>query len=107
MIYMPRRSISSLQAELETLQQEAARIRSAGLVLESCWIGTSSPRGTAGKPSQGKDYYELRSRKPIFDGKKSRYVREAEVGEFREAIDSGRQLKVIQSRIERLREILR
>ena len=61
--------LEELRAELSTLQAEIARIKSEGRVLTDCWIAKAKPGG-----SKKKKYHRLKSRKPMFDGKKTEYL---------------------------------
>jgi hypothetical protein len=70
-------------------------------VLFDCWIAASKPGGTA---RTQKAHYQLRSRKPMFDGKKSKYLKIAEMRQYETAIARGKQLKQMDRQIEALRQ---
>ncbi|WP_204137408.1 DNA N-6-adenine-methyltransferase [Halomicronema sp. CCY15110] len=80
-------TLKAMQAEL---QAEIHRLQSQLYYLDA-WIDSSKPGGNArGSPAP---QYRLRSRQPIFNGRKSRYLRPAEVAEVRAAIARGRSLQ--------------
>jgi hypothetical protein len=63
--------IQDLQQELATLQAERTRISAEGEVLLDCWVAKSGAGGTTRTENL---YWQVRSRNPIFDGKKSKYL---------------------------------
>jgi hypothetical protein len=88
-----------MQAILDQLRADRLKLLEEG-VLTGCWLSTSKPRGTA---SQGaKPHYQLRSRLPQFNGKKSRYVAAKEVAAIAAQIDRGRQLAAIDRQLRQL-----
>ena len=88
-----------LLEHLKTLQAEKARVSNEGTVLVDCWIAISKPGGTARSTNA---HWQLRSRKPQFAGKKSKYLKAAEIGEYEAAIARGKQLKQLNKQIESL-----
>lgn len=89
---------------LEQLKAQRYALQTQGPVLFDCWIAESKPGGTAINASR---HLQLRSRKPQFNGKKSRYLRAAEVGKYRAAIACGkaikqlnREIRILERRIE-------
>lgn len=89
----------TLKAMQAKHQAEISRIQSQLYYLDA-WIDTSKPGGNArGSPSP---QYRLRSRQPIFNGRKSRYLRPAEVAEVRVAITRGRSLQKHTHTLERI-----
>jgi hypothetical protein len=58
--------MEDLKAELISLQAELDKIQSEGRVLTDCWIAKAKPGSKKNK------YPRLKSRKPIFNGKKDR-----------------------------------
>ncbi|MBE9100266.1 hypothetical protein [Vacuolonema iberomarrocanum] len=94
---------------LETLKTEKQQLEDQGMVLFDCWIAESKPGGTA---RTKKAHYQLRSRQPLFAGKKSKYLKVDEVGEYQAAIARGKairqlekQIAALQRRVERIEAI--
>lgn len=102
-------AFATLLENLETLKAEKRQIEDQGIVLFDCWIAESKPGGTA---RTKKTHYQLRSRKAQFAGKKSKYLKVPEVGEYRAAIARGKairqlekQIAALQRRVERIEAI--
>jgi hypothetical protein len=95
--------LQDLQQELATLKAERTRISTEGEVLLDCWVAQSSAGGTA---RTGKRYWQVRSRNPIFDGKKSKYLKASEVAEYEAAIARGKRIKALGKEIEKLQQRL-
>ncbi len=93
--------LEDLKAELLSLQVELARIQSEGRVLTDCWIAKAKPGG-----SKKHKYPRLKSRKPIFQGKKTEYlsINGSAVAEAEAAIARGRIVKKLNKRIQTLSE---
>ncbi|MBD1864813.1 MULTISPECIES: hypothetical protein [Trichocoleus] len=65
--------LQDLQQELTTLQTERTKISlESGEMLVDCWVAQTAAGGTA---RTGKRYWQVKSRNPIFDGKKSKYLK--------------------------------
>jgi hypothetical protein len=77
----------TLVSALDQLKAQRQVLQAQGPALFDCWIAESKPGGTA---INARRHFQLRSRKPQFNGKKSRYLRAAELGEYRAAIARGR-----------------
>jgi hypothetical protein len=92
-----------LLENLKSLEAERARIQAEGDALFDCWIAESKPGGTA---RTNKAHCQLRSRKPQFDGKKSKYLKVGEIGRYEAAIARGKQLKQLERQIETLSRCL-
>jgi hypothetical protein len=90
-----------LLENLKALEAERARISREGDVLFDCWLAVSKPGGTAKTTNA---HWQLRSRKAQFNGKKSKYIKAAEVGQYEAAIARGKQLKQLDQQIETLRQ---
>jgi hypothetical protein len=85
-----------LKAKLAELEAEVHRIRQQDFY-QNVWLGACRPAGTArGNVST---QYQLRSHSPIFNGKKSRYLKASEVSEAREAIARGWQIARLERKI--------
>lgn len=100
---------TAMLENLENLKAEKRQLEDQGAVLFECWIAESKPGGTA---RTKKAHYQLRSRQPQFGGKKSKYLKLDEVGEYRAAITRGKairqlekQIEVLQKRIEQVEAI--
>ena len=93
--------LQDLQQELATLQTERTRISSEGEVLLDCWVAQSWAGGTA---RTQKRYWQVRSRNPIFDGEKSKYLKANEVAEYETAIARGKRIKALGKDIEKLQQ---
>jgi hypothetical protein len=93
--------IQDLQQELATLQAERTRISTEGEVLLDCWVAKSGAGGTTRTENL---YWQVRSRNPIFDGKKSRYLKASEVAEYEAAIARGKRIKALGKEIEKLQQ---
>ena len=92
---------SELLKTLEDLEAERTRISGEGDVLLDCWLAESKPGGTA---RSQKAHWQLRSRKAQFNGKKSKYVRAADVEQYEAAIARGKQLRQLDRQIEALHQ---
>lgn len=65
--------LAELEARITTIEAQASRDPES--VVEG-WLGTTKSRGTAGIPSQDKDYWMVRSYEPrqTWHGKKQKYL---------------------------------
>lgn len=92
--------LEDLKAELLSLQSELAAIESEGRVLTDCWIAKAKPG------SRKKEYPRLKSRKPMFDGKKTEYlsINGIAVEEAEAAIGRGKTVKKLNKHIQTLTE---
>ncbi|OLP17262.1 hypothetical protein BST81_15700 [Leptolyngbya sp. 'hensonii'] len=90
--------LEELKTELATLEQELAEIYREGRVLMDCWIAQAKPGSHKNK------YPRLKSRKPIFNGKKTEYlsIQGPALEEAMAAIERGRRVKKLQKRIREL-----
>lgn len=97
---MPK--LEDLKAELLSLQAELDRIQSEGRVLTDCWIAKAKPGSKKNK------YPRLKSRKPIFNGKKTEYlsIHGCALAEAEAAIARGRAVKKLNKRIQSLSDRL-
>ena len=95
-------SLEDLKAKLLSLQAELARIQSSGRVLTDCWIAQAKPGNKKNK------YPRLKSRKPMFNGKKTEYlsIHGAAVAEAEAALSRGKAVKKLNKRIQTLNERL-
>jgi predicted flap endonuclease-1-like 5' DNA nuclease len=93
--------LEDLRAELSTLQAELTRIESEGRVLTDCWIAQAKPGG-----SKKKKYPRLKSRKSMFDGKKTEYlsIHSSAVAKAEAALARGKAVKKLNKRIQTLSE---
>jgi hypothetical protein len=93
--------LEDLRAELSTLQAELTRIKSEGRVLTDCWIAKAKPGS-----SKKNKYPRLKSRKPMFDGKKTEYlsIHSSAVAEAEAALARGKAVKKLDKRIQGLSE---
>ncbi|MBV8887986.1 MAG: hypothetical protein JO235_28865 [Chroococcidiopsidaceae cyanobacterium CP_BM_RX_35] len=91
---MPK--LEDLKAELLSLQSELARIQSEGRVLTDCWITKAKPGG-----SKKHKYPRLKSRKPMFNGKKTEYlsIHGSALTDAEAAIARGKTVKELNKRI--------
>lgn len=85
------------------LELEKTRISNEDDILFDCWLAQSKPAGTA---KTNHAHWQLRSRKPQFGGKKSKYVKVADVGQYEAAIARGKQLKQLNQKITRFQQLL-
>lgn len=94
--------VEDLKAELLSLMAELATIESSGRVLTDCWIALAKPGNKKNK------YPRLKSRKPIFNGKKTEYlsIHGSALVEAEAAIARGRAVKKLKKRIQTLSELL-
>jgi len=92
--------LEDLKAELLSLQVELASVQSQGRVLTDCWIAKAKPGSNKNK------YPRLKSRKPIFNGKKTEYlsVHGSALAEAEAALARGRVVKQLNKRIQTLSE---
>ncbi len=93
--------LEELKTQLLSLQAEIARIKSEGRVLTDCWIAKAKPGG-----SKKNKYPRLKSRKPMFDGKKTEYlsIHSSAVAEAEAALARGKAVKKLDKRIQGLSE---
>ena len=88
----------SKQPNITALKNQKCRLEEEGYLLD-CWIGKYRPGGTA----KGNNvYYQLRSRKPLGNGKKSKHLKTEELPHFRRLIANGRQLRRIERQLKKL-----
>lgn len=90
-----------LLEKLKSLEAERSQISSEGDVILDAWLAQSKPSGTA---RTSKPHWQLRSRKPQFGGKKSKYLKAAEVSQYEAAIARGKQLKELDRQIKTLQQ---
>jgi hypothetical protein len=88
-----------LQTRVELLKMERNRILNEGWYLQYCWLVRVKPGGTARTSRQ---YWQVRSRQEMFDGKKLKHLHADEVEEYRAAILRGRQLQQIDRQIAKI-----
>lgn len=82
------KSLSTLKRKKESIEQEG--------YLHGCWIELYRPGGTA----KGDNVYcQLRSRKPLSNGKRRRHLKTDEIAVYRQLIENGRKLKRIEREI--------
>ena len=95
--------LENLKAELLALQAELDKIQSEGRVLTDCWIAEAKPGS-----SKKHKYPRLKSRKPMFNGKKTEYlsIHGAAVAEAEAAIARGRAVKKLNKHIQTLNKRL-
>ena len=91
--------LGQIQVSVELLNLERNRILSEGWYLQYCWLVRVKPGGTARTARQ---YWQVRSRKELFDGKKLKHLHGDEVEDYRAAILRGRKLKQIDRQIAKL-----
>lgn len=96
---IPQTEYFKLLETLKNLEAERVRISNEGDVLFSCWLAPSKPGGTARTSNA---HWQLRSRQPQFNGKKSKYIKASEVGQYEAAITRGKGLRQIDKEIELL-----
>jgi hypothetical protein len=92
--------LEKLQTRVELLKIERNRILNEGWYLQYCWLVRVKPGGTARTSRQ---YWQVRSRQELFDGKKLKHLHANEVEEYRAAILRGRQLQQIDRQIAKLK----
>lgn len=98
-------TLSKSQEHLIALEAERAQLISEGWYLQHCWLVQVKPGGTARTDRQ---YWQARSRQPIFDGKTLKHLKtDEEVNDYRAAIERGRQLKQIKRQIDQVQQRLR
>jgi hypothetical protein len=88
-----------VQSSVELLNIERDRILGEGWYLQYCWLVRVKPGGTARTARQ---YWQVRSRLELFDGKKLKHLQADEVEEYRAAIFRGRKLQQIDRQIAKL-----
>lgn len=98
------RNLAELEQELQGLE---GRQKDAPESVIEGWVGTSKARGTAGRPSQAKNYWTVRSYepRPQWGGKKQRHipVKQPELlAAYRDACDRGQRLRKLRKQRDRL-----
>ncbi|MBV9385810.1 MAG: hypothetical protein JOZ78_05210 [Chroococcidiopsidaceae cyanobacterium CP_BM_ER_R8_30] len=90
---MPK--LEDLKAELLSLQSKLASVQSEGRILTDCWIAKAKPGSKKHK------YPRLKSRKPMFNGKKTEYlsVHGSALADAEAAIARGKIVKQLHKRI--------
>jgi hypothetical protein len=96
-------ALEQLQASLELLQSERSQLMSQGWYLQHCWLVQVKPGGTARTTRQ---YWQVRSRQPLFDGKMLKHLPASEVEDYRAAIARGRKLQQIDRQMIKLQQQL-
>ena len=94
-------TLEELKTALEILDLERAKILSEGWYLQNCWLVQVRPGGTARTSRQ---YWQVRSRQAVFNGKMVKHVKDNELEDYKAAIDRGRQLKEIDRQIKKLQQ---
>jgi hypothetical protein len=90
-----------IQVSVEGLNIERDRLLNEGWYLQYCWLVRVKPGGTARTDRQ---YWQVRSRLELFDGKKLKHLHADEVEDYRAAILRGRKLQQIDRQIAKLRQ---
>ena len=90
-----------LKAKLAELETESNRVRGVEHYRDA-WVGECRPAGNA--RGQVPKQHQLRSRQPIFNGKKSRYLKASEVAKAKVAVERGRQLAQLEREAEQVGE---
>lgn len=96
-------TLEEIKNRLDTLNCQRSQLITAGWYLQGCWLAQVKPGGTA---RTSRHYWQVRSQQPIFDGKKLKHLKDAEVESYRSAIERGRQLKQIDRQIASLQQQL-
>ena len=97
-------SLKTLKVDLEILQTERSNFINSGWYLQHCWLVQVKPGGTA---RTNRSYWQARSCKAMFDGKKLKHLKVHEVEAYQVAINRGRQLKQIDAQISQVQQQLR
>ena len=80
---------------LSALKRERARLEQEGMLF-GCRIVAYRPGGTA----RGKHvYYQLRSKEPLENGKRTRHLKSAEIGHYRRLIANGKRFRQLERHI--------
>ncbi|MBD1913227.1 MULTISPECIES: hypothetical protein [unclassified Leptolyngbya] len=96
-------SSEKLQATLNALNTQRAKIIGEGWFLQHCWLVQVKPGGTAHTDSK---YWQVRSRQPLFNGKTLKHLRAEEVEDYKAAIARGRQITQVDRQIKKLQQQL-
>jgi hypothetical protein len=96
-------SSKKLQATLDDLNAQRAKIVGEGWFLQHCWLVQVKPGGTAHTDAK---YWQVRSRQPLFNGKTLKHLKAEEVEDYRAAIARGRQITQIDRQIAKLQQRL-
>lgn len=81
---------------LSALKREKERIENEGY-LSDCWIAKYSPANS------DKIYHQIRSRKAIFNGKKTKHIPNSELAYFQNLVQNGQLLQKIEKAIQKLK----
>jgi hypothetical protein len=95
--------LEKIPSTLATLKAQRSQILTAGWFLQGCWLVQVKPGGTARTTSK---YWQVRSRQPIFNGKRLKHLKPDEVEDYRAAIARGRQLQQLDRQIAKLQHQL-
>lgn len=96
-------SLQKILSTLDTLVAQRTEIAGAGWFLQHCWLVQVKPGGTARTDCK---YWQVRSRRPILEGKTLKHLKRDEVEDYRTAIERGRQIEQIDRQINRLQKQL-
>ncbi|MBW4588661.1 hypothetical protein G7B40_015745 [Aetokthonos hydrillicola Thurmond2011] len=94
-------TLNKLQSALNDLNRQRTRIAGEGWYLQNCWLVKVKPGGTARTEHQ---YWQVRSRQPMFNGKTLKHLKSFEVDDYKAAIARGKQLKQMDCHIEKLQQ---
>ena len=96
-------AVEKLQSALDALNTKRSQIAGEGWYLQHCWLVQVKPGGNA---RTDRKYWQVRSRQPMFEGKRLKHLKPDEVEDYKAAIARGRQLKQIDRQIEKLQQQL-
>jgi DNA N-6-adenine-methyltransferase (Dam) len=85
---MPKTSVAVLKRKIVTIEQEG--------YLTDCWIARYTPGGTA---KGGHGYYQLRSRVPFANGKKTLHITEDALHHYIKLVNNGRLLPKLRHQV--------
>lgn len=92
----------ALENRLDRLQALKSELESRG-ALQGCWIAQYRPAGTARFSQQtSTEYWQVRSREPIFDGRKTKHLNGQSLSTYRERVERGRELDKVEREIKKV-----
>ena len=97
-------AVKKLQSALDALNTRRSQVVGEGWYLQHCWLVQVKPGGNA---RTDRKYWQVRSRQPMFEGKRLKHLKLDEVEDYKAAIARGRQLKQIDRQIEKLQQQLK
>ena len=98
-------TLHALRQQLQHIENQIQALHDSGEVFPFArfWVSASTPGAKPGEVPHRKQFH-IRSRQPVFNGKKSRYLKATEVGDIRAQIARRRSLDLLIKQREAVRK---